>query len=203
MGGWPNLTPVLSAKNWTELPPLPDSILYAKVQVGASQEMIWAKRPGLEARIPLGIARETSTAQGVFVKMAQLPLRALPVMITVARAEDPLEVLQYVYRGESGQWVIERPKQHQEPDRCLDTGDPTLRSIALVDAHSHPSFPARPSRMDDASDSGFKVYVIFGRLKQWRPEVTCRVGVFGNLMPIPVSWVFGPLAHVFVQEGRR
>jgi len=68
-------------------------------------------------------------------------------------------------------------------------------SHVVADIHTHPLGSARPSKTDDADETGFRIYVIIGDLFAQRPLVFCRVGIFGDFWPVPAHEVFDVAWH--------
>lgn len=67
---------------------------------------------------------------------------------------------------------------------------------AVLDLHSHPSFPATFSGEDDADEQGFRVYCVVGRLDLPEPECRFRLGVYGHFQDIRWEEIFEEEAPV-------
>ncbi|MYE06114.1 MAG: hypothetical protein F4Y04_02645 [Chloroflexi bacterium] len=66
-------------------------------------------------------------------------------------------------------------------------------SGVIAEFHSHGSHRAFFSATDDRDEQGFRVYGVVGRLHDPLPELTLRVGIYGNFAPLRWSQVFdGP-----------
>ena len=61
---------------------------------------------------------------------------------------------------------------------------------AVVDLHSHNSMPAFWSHTDNQDERGLRFYAVIGRLDTDRPEIRCRVGVYGHHWPVPATTIF-------------
>lgn len=92
---------------------------------------------------------------------------------------------------EEGAWSLWTPAQEQSDVRCraTDDGDGSTHQRAVIEVHSHHSMPARFSPMDDADETGFRLYAVVGNIFE-RPEIRLRVGVYGHMREIPVREVF-------------
>lgn len=62
----------------------------------------------------------------------------------------------------------------------------------LCDIHSHHEMQAYFSGTDDRDDLGLSVSVVIGRIYS-RPELLCRLNVYGHRQVVPASMVFGHL----------
>ena len=72
----------------------------------------------------------------------------------------------------------------------------------VAEFHSHGRSRAFFSDTDDGDEQGFRVYGVVGRLDTARPELSLRVGVYGNFAPVEWPRVFdGPEPCVrFISE---
>lgn len=84
-------------------------------------------------------------------------------------------------------WRVLVPPQERTVASCrpLDQGS---HQLAIVEIHSHHRMAAQFSRVDDADETGFRIYGVIGRLDK-EPEIRIRVGVYGYFWEIPASWV--------------
>ena len=63
----------------------------------------------------------------------------------------------------------------------------------VAEFHSHGSSRAFFSKTDDGDEQGFRIYGVVGRLDDPEPEMSLRVGVYGNFAPAEWPQVFdGP-----------
>ena len=63
----------------------------------------------------------------------------------------------------------------------------------VAEFHSHGRSRAFFSKTDDRDEQGFRIYGVAGRLDSDRPELSLRVGVYGQFAPVEWSGVFdGP-----------
>ena len=63
----------------------------------------------------------------------------------------------------------------------------------VAEFHSHGRSRAFFSKTDDGDEQGFRIYGVAGRLNKYRPELSLRVGVYGQFAPVEWSQVFdGP-----------
>ena len=63
----------------------------------------------------------------------------------------------------------------------------------VAEFHSHGHSRAFFSATDDGDEQGFRIYGVVGRLDAVRPELSLRVGVYGNFAPVEWPQVFdGP-----------
>lgn len=85
-------------------------------------------------------------------------------------------------------WVGYEPEQDRTAGSCRPLSDGGSHDRAIIEAHSHHSMAARFSRQDDADETGFRLYVVIGRLPDL-PEIRVRVGVYGYFWEVPATWV--------------
>lgn len=67
-----------------------------------------------------------------------------------------------------------------------------VRGSILVDLHSHHELPAFFSQVDDRDDVGLSVSVVVGRIFT-RPELACRLNVYGARQIVPATLIFDGL----------
>ena len=67
-------------------------------------------------------------------------------------------------------------------DQC-----PSYQSC-LVEIHSHHTMAAWFSQMDDAEETGFRIYGVCGNFHR-QPEITFRIGLYGHFYAIPASLI--------------
>ena len=73
----------------------------------------------------------------------------------------------------------------------------------VAEFHSHGTSRAFFSATDDRDEQGFRIYGVVGRLDTPLPELSLRVGVYGNFAPLDWSQAFvGPESGVLLM-GRE
>lgn len=194
------------ARRGAQLPPVSES-LWLDYVCGAGGVYARGWRPGLEVCIPVARARVRGlkgVEPYVHWDFPKLPARFLERMLSVSRSRckrEPLEALFHLSFHERLQawdfdegastldfhqgWHLEYPKQEAARDhvRPLCQGEGSSESRAIIEVHSHVDGEAVFSEVDDADEGGlsFRVYAVLGRIYD-RPEVRCRVGLFGHFM---------------------
>ena len=123
-------------------------------------------------------------------RMSRLPARLIEIALADARRAawpGQMETMYHVYLAD------DRVRLYKPPQRA------DARSLAyrgggeagiVMDLHSHCQMPAFFSSTDDRDEAGFRLYAVIGRIFDPRPEITVRVGVWGNVCPVPVAEVF-------------
>lgn len=194
------------ARRGEQLPPVDES-LWQDYVCGAGGVFTRGRRPGLEVCVPVASARVRGL-KGVepYVQWGfpKLPARFLDRMIGASRArcaESPTEALFHLTfnrerRYEPLQshstvmdfhlgWHLEFPDQAASAERVrpIHQGPGSSEDRAVIEVHSHVDGPAVFSEVDDADEGGlsFRVYAVIGNLFG-RPEVRCRVGLYGEFM---------------------
>ena len=169
-------------------PDCPDS-LYAYILAG-NGVFVSARRPGLEALIPVGSCR-----------IAGLPDLApkvdIPQRVPAALLEQALRFCRKVFPNEAlfwfnwiGAWYLHIPDQRVTNTSAVP-GDRHDRAgtRALIDLHSHARFAPFFSPADDHDETGFRVFAVIGDLDR-TPTISVRVGVYSHYFNIPASTVF-------------
>ena len=64
---------------------------------------------------------------------------------------------------------------------------------AILEVHSHGALPAFFSSTDDRDEQGLRIYGVTGHLRQPRPQLTLRMGVYGHFAPLHPNQVFGAI----------
>jgi hypothetical protein len=194
------------ARRGGHLPPVDES-LWLDYVCGAGGVYARGRRPGLEVCMPVASARVRGLA-GVepYVQWGfpRLPARFLDRMVgaSVARCADaPTEALFHLTYDEERRyhfaqphskvmdfhlgWHLEYPEQHATDQRVrpVHQGTGSSEARAVIEVHSHVDGEAVFSEVDDADEGGlsFRVYAVLGRIFD-RPEIRCRVGLFGHFM---------------------
>lgn len=83
------------------------------------------------------------------------------------------------------------PRAQQATASRVRYAMPTYGSL-LVDVHSHHELPAFFSSTDDADDAGLSVSAVIGRIFT-RPELRCRLNVYGHRVEVPPTILFDHL----------
>ncbi len=103
-------------------------------------------------------------------------------------AKGPLESLFHL--TSTDRWTLTVPDQirtvtsvrPRDPEQCPSYAD------CLVELHSHHEMSARFSAMDDADETGFRIYGVCGNFRR-QPHITFRVGLYGHFYSIPAHLV--------------
>jgi PRTRC genetic system protein A len=172
------------------LPSIPDC-LYAYVMAG-NGIFLYAKREYLEVLIPIsGLTIPGLPLLEPFVRMPRVPVVVMQYILKASQANLPDEMLFWFHFDSSQQkWKVNVPAQVCHPTSVIpiDRNDP-MGSTALIDLHSHARMEAFFSRTDDKDEQGFRIFAVHGRVND-KPEISVRVGVYGNHWDIPANFVF-------------
>src|SRR5579885_507244 len=141
-------------------------------------------REGLRATIRIADAEVRGLdhlKQAVYLTYGQIPGELLRQAVKHARAaaRDRLESL-YHFTWDDG-WNLEIPEQHQSGGsvRPLNTEAGSSYQRAIVELHSHHGMRAEFSTIDDADETGFRIYGVMGRVGvEDQEEIRWRVGVY-------------------------
>jgi hypothetical protein len=196
------------------LPPV-DETLWLDYVCGAGGVYTRGRRRGLEVCMPVADGRVRGL-KGVepYVQWGfpKLPARFLERMIGTSRARCervPTEALFHLTFDPKGcytfshpysavmdfhqGWHLEFPDQHATDQRVrpVHQGAGSSEDRAVIEVHSHVDGEAVFSEVDDADEGGlsFRVYAVLGRIFD-RPEIRCRVGLFGHFMDWPAAEFF-------------
>lgn len=183
-----------------ELPPITamyDYVLGAGgLYIRAEDSRMSALVPVAEATLP-GLDEVEPYAR---LKVERIPVKWLKSILIDGCARINREVLyQFRYQPEACEWHCRRPRQAVTSVSIVseDTAD------AVVDLHSHNSMPTFFSGTDDSDEQGLRFYCVVGKLDTDRPEIACRVGVYGFHMRVRVETIFegsGPYADTYDAE---
>ena len=170
------------------LPDCPDC-LYAYILAG-NGVFVSARRPGLEALIPVGsfrIAGLPDLAPRVDL-LQRLPAPLLAHALRFSQQVFPSEAL--FWFNWIGAWVLHIPDQRATNTSAVpsDRYD-RAGTRALIDLHSHARFAPFFSPADDRDETGFRVFAVIGDLDR-TPTISVRVGVYSHYFTIPASTVF-------------
>jgi len=167
----------------------PAGQLYQYVTAG-NGVFLRAARTGLEIQLPLA----TFPVRGLpelerKVSMARVPASILALMLHASRLASPNEILFYLRWSQESGWSLETPEQ-VSTSHSVHPVDPLAGEGVLMEVHSHNNMKAFFSVMDDREEAqGFRIYAVLGRVNT-RPEIQCRIGVYGQFLYISPSEVF-------------
>jgi PRTRC genetic system protein A len=153
------------------------------------------EREGLSALFPIAKASIRGLADlkwAVHLTNGRVPGELLSEAVEHAREAAKRHLESLYHFTWDGKWNLEIPPQDQSGGavRPTDCGAGSSYQQAVVELHSHHRMRADFSNIDDADETGFRIYGVMGRLGvQGREEIRWRVGVFGHLQDIPCKWV--------------
>jgi PRTRC genetic system protein A len=177
----------------------PSQCLYEYV-VGSNGVFVRAKRPGLEAMIPVSRCYP-EPIKGLeplepYVRLqGKVPEKLVTQALLWSIQALPNEAL--VWFGidiASQNWTARRPEQYQRKMSVKPT-DPfdEFGATALIDLHSHNSMPPFFSTADDRDETGFRIYAVIGSIHpdgNEPPAIRVRVGIYGHVWTLPAADVF-------------
>ncbi len=163
---------------------------------------VHAKREHLEVNFPVMPGQIRGLADAKFQFDFGLP--KVPVSLSTSMlvesahyADQLLETLFHfmwspVFPWNNG-WEKIVPEQERSYSHCkplnTDGADSTYQK-AILEIHSHHGMPPNFSPQDDADETGFRLYGVIGFLGlNVRPVIRMRVGVYGQFLEVPASWV--------------
>lgn len=177
--------------------PAPGPYLYEYVIAG-NGIFVRAKRPGLEAMIPLRACKINGLEPvAPYVNLvSRMPEKLLVTALRWSVEALPNEALfWYGLDADMQVWTIMRPRQIRtrtsvRPDDPHDE----FGAQALIDLHSHNSMPPFFSTTDNKDETGFRIYAVVGSITpevvdSW-PALRVRVGIYGHFWTIPAARVF-------------
>ena len=177
------------------LPPFGDSL--CEYVTAANGVFVRARRPGLGAMLPVcqnrgaeirGLAK---VVPYVHLDGGRIPVCATAQALDWMRQAAPLELLTWVKWETAGYYAF-LPEQTTTANRCRPTNPFDAQGQnALMDFHSHGSFPPFFSTTDDLDEkSGFRLFAVAGNFQAYaQPVVLARVGIYGHFWSIPPAWV--------------
>jgi len=195
------------------LPPL-QAQMYEYV-MAANGVFVRGRREGLDALIPVLAPGGTETIRGLatvepFVQLHYPRVSGVTVYQMLLEAwlagsftPVPLEILFHLV-WEQTHWKLVTPQQIQTAMSVRPDEDAPSYRNALIEVHSHHGMGTHFSGTDNAEESGFRLYVILGRIFS-QPTLRVRVGIYGRRWEIPARWIFNlPLgiADAFYAETR-
>ena len=130
-------------------------------------------------------------------KLPKIPRKILDEIISIFRKDLKKEAAARVYyhRG-TGEFSVKEAQGEKSKVRInyvYDSDRDILRGekIQILDIHSHNTFGAFFSDVDNRDDSGFPcLSAVIGKLQNEEPEIAFRAGVDGLFASYPVSEVF-------------
>jgi len=152
-----------------------------------------ASRTNLTAQIPLAFTDKPVRGLPDATMNVDLIHKVTPGMlgriISLSRQNLPNEILFYL--NFATVWRLHCPEQTNTPGHCEPVNPFNQASqTALIEVHSHGSMRAYFSATDDRDETGFRIYVVIGKLDATFPEIMVRVGIYGHHCVIPASLVF-------------
>lgn len=184
----------------TELPAIPPG-LYQYV-VAANGVFVRARRPGLEAMIPVATLFERVRGLAEVEPYVHIPQRVYSHMIEHllldAWRKRPNEALYYcrldadlVNGTRNNAWEYYLPAQTQAPGSVHPTNPYASGTDTLMEVHSHHDMSAYFSPTDTRDESGcFRLFAVVGMLNSKHPEIRVRVGIYGHFWEIPARTIF-------------
>ena len=105
--------------------------------------------------------------------------------------DDPSTERFFAVRWDGRSYRLVVPEQEGTATRL----EYTPPAGVVAEFHSHGTSRAFFSKTDDGDEQGFRIYGVVGRLDKYRPELSLRVGVYGNFAPVEWSQVFDGRPH--------
>lgn len=130
-------------------------------------------------------------------KLPKIPAKFLDEIISIFRKDLQKEAAARVYYNlKTGEFSVKEARGEKtkirinylyDADKDIMMGD----KIQVLDVHSHNTFEAFFSKIDDHDDAGFPcLSAVVGRLQDDEPEMVLRAGVDGVFTSYPISEVF-------------
>jgi PRTRC genetic system protein A len=165
-----------------------NQVLELVVQVGTSDCAV----PGLASLLPS--IRWFAWPQRIpGVWLTPLLQDAQQAAHTIGGIARPIEKQYFVLFNPADQRLVLRPAGRQLATAARVHYEVPVGVDVLVDIHSHHGMPAFFSSTDDADDTGLSVSVVIGRIHSARPEIMCRLNVYGHHQVIPALMIFDSL----------
>ena len=186
-----------------EKPGLPEfrGPLYEHI-VTQDRVFLRAQRRGLSFCVPLsvivppliGLAASSCVATSLFLDCGLIPAAQLLGIQRQARTkpgESFKEYLIYLRRdgeGDDAYWY--EPEQRRSRTSVAPVGEDRYCPGVLLELHTHPPECQSFSTVDDAEETGTRVYCMLEGVDSDQPKLFVRVGVAGQRVAVPASWVF-------------
>ena len=174
-----------------ELPPF--GAYLCEYVVGANGVFVRAKRPGLEAMLPvcvnfnLAIRRLTFLTPYIHLDAGLIPAQLIGQAVGWMAQASPKELLTWI--NWTDRYTAIAPAQTTTTNRCKPV-DPfnLFGQNALLDFHSHGLEMPFFSTIDDRDErQGFRMFAVAGGFPH--PTMLVRVGIYGHFWQIPPNWV--------------
>jgi hypothetical protein len=181
----------------TPLPPI-QAAMYEYI-TAANGVFVRGKRTGMEVMLPLitnplievrGLVRVAPFVRLDYPRVYESLMRK---MLSAARGAidsnlNSLKVLFYLGWGSEGWWMT-KPPQEQTVTSVQPVGSTAIYKDSLIELHSHHEMPAQFSNIDNADETGFRLYAVLGNIFKW-PTLRVRVGLYGHYWEVPATWIF-------------
>lgn len=185
-----------------KLPPFGEHL--CEYVTAANGVFVRARRPGLEAMLPLGpdfeppIRGLATLEPFIRLEHGRIPSAVIGEALDWMSQAVPLELLVWISWENGYQAVM--PVQQSTAHRCAPLDPFDLRGQkALMDFHSHGAQTPFFSKVDDRDEQhGFRLLAVFGCFPL--PSVVVRAGIFGHFWTIPPEWVMQLPAGLFPAE---
>lgn len=142
---------------------------------------------------PVRIAGLPQIRPHVTLRGPRLPEAPLLTLLQDARKQAwdaPREAMYHLRMETPDVVTLTRPEQTGTAAHLAYAGGEG--SDVIADVHSHCEASAFFSPTDNGDELGFRFYVVIGRIFT-RPEIRCRVGVYGDRWDVPITTLFaGP-----------
>lgn len=182
----------------TTLPPI--TALGYDYVVATNGLFIRAEDSRMAACVPIALTGRLPglgfVAPHVELKPPRVPVKYLWAIYNSACQHLPNEV-HYQLHFSDGEWCIIKPAQHTTPVSVefADSGE------AVIDLHSHATMPPFFSDTDNADERGLRFYCVIGHINT-RPQIMCRVGVYGHHWPVQPQLLFEGLGIFTEASGK-
>ncbi len=175
----------------SSLPPI-QAAMYEYVLAG-NGVFVRGQREGLSATIPVAACQVhglTEIQPEVTLLYPRVPINLVERMLEIAKqygTPQPRETLFHLTWD--GEWQLHEPLQERSAARVRPIEPCPTYSQALIEVHSHHWMPARFSGMDDAEESGFRLFAVIGTLFD-RPMLCSRLGLYGHFHGVAAARIF-------------
>lgn len=108
----------------------------------------------------------------------------------------------YLFHWKRDRWRVHRPPQRNHRasvQYATDFSYPEYQQSIVMELHTHPG-EAFFSAVDDADETGLRLYAVLGHIHRERPQVVLRVGVYGDSWVIPLDAVFEKTVYGSFEE---
>jgi PRTRC genetic system protein A len=186
---------------------LPSSGSALTYLLGGNGIFVSAVRPGINVLMPVCLSNERIKGlPHLTPHLTITPRIPKELLLEVWRSscsacESNLEML-FHFHNRNGEWNLQIPEQTQNPTSCqlAESGSQASHHHAIVEIHSHASMPAFFSSVDNADETGFRIYGVLGRVNTTKPEIQMRVGLFQHCWNVPAKTVFDIESDFFMTD---